>query len=160
MRKCRSNRKLINFYVDVYLKSVRDKIKIFRRKSIFGQAFDTTKIVLKGLICYFRGSATIDIGKYMHDFFDEYDAIDPKESAPQAELFKNIVDFYTQKYFGPEWKKFGCEEWTAVIPQDLWEQVVRNREKFEEKAVPVKVQLKETGKLILPYHENQPPETK
>jgi hypothetical protein len=93
----------------------------------------------------------------METFFDEYDAIDPNDSSVvPGGLFADIVKFYTEKYAGHEWDSYTSKEWQVVIPQELWEKVVRGRDKFKEKALPIKIQLKETGKLVDPYQESPP----
>ncbi|MDZ7342512.1 MAG: hypothetical protein ONB27_14230 [candidate division KSB1 bacterium] len=142
------NGKMIDYFVELYLKLVRDQIKIFRRRSIFGKAMDNLNMFWKSLPYFFRKSATFDLEKYMQEFFDTYDAIDP-HSAP--ELFQKTIEFYTEKYFSPDWEKYTCQEWAAVIPQDLYEHVVQKRPSFRPLAVPIKVQLKDTGQLVAPY---------
>ncbi len=143
------NGKLIDYYVELYLKLVRDKIKIFRRQSLTGRLIANLKIYWKSLRYGVRRSAIFDVEKYMQEFFETYDAVDP-QTAP--ELFQHIIDFYTEKYFSDEWEKYTCQEWAAVIPQDLYEQVVQKRPNFRPLAVPIKVQLKETGQLVEPYN--------
>lgn len=143
------NGKLIDYYVELYLKLVRDKIKVFRRQSLTGRLIANLKIFWKSLRYGLRRSAIFDVEKYMQEFFETYDAIDP-QAAPA--LFQHIIDFYTEKYFSDEWEKYTCQEWVAVIPQDLYEQVVQQRPNFRPLAVPIKVQLKETGQLVEPYN--------
>ena len=102
----------------------------------------------------FNSEGAYDIENYMKTFFDEYDAIDPQDhSSVSPHIFKNIIDFYTEKYGGVNWDDYACHEWYAVIPQELWEQVVRGRKKFQERLVPIKIQLHGTGELVDPYED-------
>jgi hypothetical protein len=146
------NGKITDYYVELYPKMVRKSIKLFGKLSTFQQIIDAITMFFKNMFYTLHKSSTVDIEKYMRTFFDEYDAIDPNDfSIVPPGLFEDIVDFYTEKYAGEDWDKYTCTDWHAVIPQDLWEQVVRGRDKFQQNIVPIKIQLKKTGELVDPY---------
>jgi hypothetical protein len=146
------NGKITDYYVELYPKMVKKSIKLFGKLSTFQQIIDAITMFFKNMFYTLHKSSTVDIEKYMRTFFDEYDAIDPNDfSIVPPGLFEDIVDFYTEKYAGEDWDKYTCTDWHAVIPQDLWEQVVRGRDKFQQNIVPIKIQLKKTGELVDPY---------
>lgn len=146
------NEKLIDYYIEFYIKNVRKSIKLLRKLSTFHRIIDTIKMLFKNMFYTSYNTKRIDIEKYMKEFFDKYDAINPNDySVAPPGLFKNIVDFYTEKYASENWDKYTCTDWHAVIPQDLWDQVVKGREKYQQKDISIKIQLKETGELVDPY---------
>lgn len=152
MRTCEDNEKIIEYYMDLYPKLVRKKLQLFARRSKFSEIVEMVGMFIKNSFYTMRRSAVFDIVKYMTDFLEEYDAIDLRDRANNREdLIQSTVSFYTEQYFGDRWAEYGCREWCAVIPQDLWEQVVRGREKFRSLTLPIKIQLKDTGKLVDPY---------
>jgi hypothetical protein len=156
MRNADDNKKIIDYFVNLYPTLVYQTIKgMGKRKTTVGEVVDSIIIGFRNLRRVVGNGKRIDVVKYMKDFFDEYDAIGPEDKVPKG-LFESIIDFYAEKYNGDQWKEYGCREWVAVIPQDLWEQVVRGREKFKEKALPIKIQLKATGKLVDPYEGEAP----
>lgn len=155
MRKHEDNEKIIEYYVDLYPKLVRKKLQFFARKSRLSEIIEAVGLFVKNSFYTMHHSAVFDIVKYMKEFLDEYDAIDLRDRANNREdLVKSTIAFYTEKYFSDTWKKYACKEWCAVIPQDLWEQVVRGREKFRSITLPIKIQLKATGELVDPYDGN------
>lgn len=152
MRNQHNNSKIIDYFIEFFPKLVHLSYSDSRRKAGIFRLIDSIRLLAK-IIFYRLGNGTVvDIEKYMAEFFDEYDAIDPKDSSvvPKG-LFCCIIDFYTEKYGGNEWDSYTNKEWQVVIPQDLWERVVRGRNKFEEKALPIKIQLKNSGRLVAPY---------
>jgi len=149
VRNAGDNAKLIEYYIRLYQKMIKRSIKLFHRPSKFRRLLDMVIFFFKNLFYTAHQSIRFDIKKYMENFFDEYDAVDPADTPP--DLFADIVAFYTEKYGGDEWEKYTCKEWQAVIPQDIYEQVVKGREKFQPKQLPVKIQQKETGELVDPY---------
>ncbi len=152
IRKLKDNGKLIDYFMTLYPKLVRSSLQIFGKQSWLQRNLEVIWLFFQNLFYTARQSATMDIEQYMKDFFDEYDAIDPDDRSVVPEgLFKSIIDFYTEKYFGREWDRYTCPEWEAVIPQDLWEQVVKGRPKFQPRLLPIKVQLKATGERVAPY---------
>lgn len=157
IRSEKDNSKLIKYFTDLYTQMVRRSFIPFKKQSKFQQIIETITLLFKNMFYTLHKSTAVDIENYMKNFFDEYDAIDPNDNSvvPQG-LFKNIIDFYTEKYSSEHWDDYTCKEWHAVVPQDLWEQVVRGRERFQQKLVPVKIQLKETGRLVDPYQEDAP----
>jgi hypothetical protein len=63
------------------------------------------------------------------------------------------------KYGGDEWHQFTSRGWDVVIPQKLWERVVRgkfvkNGEKLEDGALPIKIQL-DNGEKVSPYFREE-----
>lgn len=153
MRNNGDNKLMIEYFMKLYTQMVRKSFAVFKKQSKFQQIVETTTLFFKNIFYTIHKSRTFEIHGYMKNFFDDYDAIDPNDqSAVPSGLFKNIIDFYTEKYFSDDWKQYICPEWQVVIPQDLWEQVVRKREKFQQKLLPIKIQLK-TGQLVDPYFE-------
>ena len=153
MRNKGDNKLLMDYFIKLYTQMVRKSFVLFKRQSKFQQVFETIVLFFKNIFYTLHESSALDVQDYMKNFFDDYDAIDPNDrSIVPAGLFKNIIDFYTEKYSSDDWKEYTCSDWQAVIPQDLWEQVVRKREKFQQKLLPIKIQLK-TGKRVDPYFE-------
>jgi hypothetical protein len=156
MRNYGDNGKIIDYFVDLFPSIIYDHVKSMgKRKSTIGCVIDTIVMAFRLSNRIVGKGKPVDIHQYMKAFFDDYDAIDPKDGnvVPRG-LIKSIVRFYEDKYGGDgdEWKKYGCREWVAVIPQELWERVVRGRKKFGAKAVPIKIQLKASGKVVEPYY--------
>lgn len=158
LRDLGDNGKIIDYFMELYptfvYKAVKERGK---RKSTIGEIIDTIVIFFRLLGRVVGNGKKADIPGYMKKFFSEYDAIDPKDGnvVPRG-LINRIVRFYEEKYESDEWNKYGCKEWVAVIPQELWERVVRGREKFAEKEIPIKIQLTDSGKLVDPYQGNPP----
>lgn len=153
IRNDKDNKKLIEYFIKLYARMVRKSFRFFRKQSKFQQFIETITIFFKNMFYTLHKSSAVDIEGDMKTFFDDYDGIDPADRAVVPEgLFKSVIDFYTEKYFGEDWKKYTCDEWQVVIPQDLWEQVVRGREKFQKKLLPIKIQLK-TGDRVDPYFD-------
>ena len=115
------------------------------------QLVELITLFFKNIFYTFHTGSSFDMYGYMKNFFDDYDAIDPNDRSvvPQG-LIEDTIDFYTEKYFSEDWKDYTCPDWQAVIPQDLWEQVVRKRENFQQQLLPIKIQLKD-GKRVDPY---------
>jgi len=158
MRADHDNGKIIDYYVDFYIKSVKKSIRFLSKKSSFARIIETIALVFKNLFYTAHQSSTFDLENYMKNFFDEYDAIDPNDytAVPQG-IFNETVDFYTEKYGSANWDQFTCKEWCAVMPQELWEKVVRSRKSFQgNRVVPLKIQLKKSGKLVDPYQGKAP----
>ncbi|MCP5048092.1 MAG: hypothetical protein GY940_13045 [bacterium] len=158
MRQCGDNGKIIDYFVNLFPKLVYGHVKSMgKRKSTVGEFIDSVFIAFKLLRRVVGKGKRVDIYQKMKTFYNEYDAIDPKDGdvMPRG-LIESIVRFYEEKYNGDEWKKYGSREWVVVIPQELWERVVRGREKFAEKALPIKIQLMDSGKLVEPY-PGEPP---
>lgn len=152
MRQHKDNEKMIEYYMELYVKLVKRKLQLFARKSKISQWLDAFGIFIQNSFHTMRRSEVFDIVQFMSDFFDAYDGIDMRDPAVNREdLIRSTIAFYTDKYFSDQWKVYACQEWCAVIPQDLWEQVVRGRSKFRQLALPIKVQLKATGALVTPY---------
>jgi hypothetical protein len=158
LRDLGDNGKIIDYFMELYPALVYDTVKkLGKRKSTIGEIVDTVVMFFRLLGRVVGNGKKADIPGYMKKFFSDYDAIDPKDGnvVPRG-LVNSIVKFYEEKYEGDEWKKYGCREWVAVIPQELWERVIRGREKFAEKELPIKIQLTDTGKLVDPYQGDPP----
>lgn len=152
IRKLKDNAKLIDYFMTLYPKLVRSSLRIFGKQSWFQKKLEVLWLLVQNLFYTARQSATMDIEQYMKDFFEEYDAIDPNDRSVVPDgLFQSVVDFYTEKYFGSDWDNYTCPDWQVVIPQDLWEQVVKGRPKFGPRQLPIKIQLKATGERVDPY---------
>lgn len=157
IRNDQDNSKLIEYFIELYVQMVKRSFRPFKKQSKFQQIIEAVTLFFKNMFYTLHKSTIVDIESSMKNFFDEYDAIDPNDhTVVPPGLFKNIVDFYTEKYFGEHWNDYTCKDWQAVIPQDLWEQLVRGREKFQQKAIPIKIQLKATGQLVDPYKNGAP----
>jgi hypothetical protein len=158
IRNLGENGKIIDYFMELYPALVYDNIKKRgKRKSTIGEIIDSVVTFFRLLGRVVGNGKKADIPAYMKEFFSEYDAIDPKDGnvVPRG-LINSIVKFYEEKYEGDEWAKYGCKEWAAVIPQELWERVVRGREKFAQKEIQIKIQLTDTGKLVDPYQGTPP----
>jgi hypothetical protein len=152
IRNEKDNSKLIDYFIGFYTQMVRRSFRPFKRQSKFQQIIEMITLFFKNIFYTLHKSTTVDIKSYMKNFFDEYDAIDPNDdSVVPPGLFKNTIDFYTEKYFSEQWDQYTCSDWVSVIPQDLYDQVVKGKEKFQQKLLPIKIQLKETGALVDPY---------
>jgi hypothetical protein len=158
LRNLGDNGKIIDYFMELYPVLVYDTVKkLGKRKSTIGEIVDTVVMFFRLLGRVVGNGKKADIPGYMKKFFSEYDAIDPKDGnvVPRG-LVNSIVKFYEEKYEGDEWEKYGSKEWVAVIPQELWERVIRGREKFGEKGIPIKIQLTDSGKLVAPYQGSPP----
>lgn len=157
MRNCRDNGKIIEKFVALYPEFVKSSIKPSHRPSRFEQIIDTLQTFFTNIFYRPGTSSVIDIESYMKKFFEEYDAIDPKKTdiVPKG-IFYKIIEFYAEKYGSPEWDAYTNKEWQVIIPQELWEQVVRHRKQFREIALPIKIQLRDTGKIVAPYPGDPP----
>ncbi len=158
MRNLQNNGKIIDYFVELYPRLVYRTVKnLGKRKTTIGETIDAVIMFFRTLYRVVEGAEAVDIVKYMKNFFEEYDAIDPRDAdiVPKG-LFNSIIDFYKEKYGGKEWDSYTNKEWQVVIPQDLWEQIVRGRKKHKEKALPIKIQLKKSGKLVAPYPGEAP----
>jgi hypothetical protein len=158
LRNLGENGKIIDYFMELYPTLVYKAIKERgKRKSTIGEIIDSIVIFFRLLGRVVGNGKKADIPGYMKKFFSEYDAIDPKDGnvVPRG-LVESIVRFYEEKYESDEWAKYGCKEWVAVIPQELWERVIRGREKFAEKEIPIKIQLTDSGKLVDPYQGDPP----
>lgn len=148
IRTLENNEKIMNYYFKFYQK--------FIKKSVFSKFF----LIIGNIkfLCRNKSSnksSFIDIKNYMENFFNKYDAIDPLADSIPEKIFEKIVNFYKEKYESDEWDKFTCKDWYAIIPQELWEKVVRGREKFHsQNQMKIKIQLK-TGELLDPYFEEK-----
>jgi len=154
MQNYSHNGNLIEYFVKKFPKLVRDALKPAKKKSWFGNFLDVLLYFFINLVYHLDEVKVFDIEKYMQDFFTEYDGIDPNDGdlVPRG-LMNTILDFYTEKYESDEWDAYTNKEWLVVIPQELWERVVRDRSEFTPKSLPIKIQLKATGKLVEPYYE-------
>jgi hypothetical protein len=158
LRDLGDNGKIIDYFMELYPALVYDTVKkLGKRKSTIGEIVDTVVMFFRLLGRVVGNGKRADIPGYMKKFYSDYDAIDPKDGnvVPRG-LVNSIVKFYEEKYEGDEWNKYGCREWVAVIPQELWERVIRGREKFAQKGIPIKIQLTDTGKLVDPYQGDPP----
>jgi hypothetical protein len=158
LRDLGDNGKVIDYFMELYPTLVYDTMKKRgKRKSTIGEIIDSVVIFFRLLGRVVGNGKKADILAYMKKFFSDYDAIDPKDGnvVPRG-LVNSIVRFYEEKYESDEWAKYGCREWVAVIPQELWERVVRGREKFAQKELPIKIQLTDSGKLVDPYQGTPP----
>jgi len=157
MRNHQDNEKIIEYYMALYPKLIRKKLQFFGGRSIISNMMETFTLMIKNIFHTMRRSSVFDIVKYMRDFLEEYDAIDLRDrSVNREDLIKSTIGFYTDKYFSEQWDDYTCKDWCAVIPQDLWEQIVRGRTKFQPLSLPIKIQVKATGALVDPY-EGDPP---
>lgn len=150
MRNCHNDGKIIDHLSEMYPKLVRLTIKRFGREAKIFQIINAIKEFPQNLLDDMGNGEIFDIEDYMKNLFEEYDAMDP---IPKR-IFDDTIHFYNEKYNSDEWDRYTNKKWQVVIPQDLWEQVVRRREKFGKKALPIKIQLKDSGNLVEPYQEN------
>lgn len=157
MRKHEANAEVMEYFMALYPEMVRESLDVFSRPTFFRKIWNLIKMIFKNLYFTLRDTDLFDINQYMQEFFDEYDAIDPADSdtVPKG-LFKTVIDFYAEKYGGAKWDSYTNTKWRVVIPQVLWERVVRGRKKFGEKGLPIGIQLKDTGKIV-PVYDGEPP---
>ena len=155
MRDTHHNGKAIDYFVEMFPKFIKRAMEPDKNETKISQIMNAIVMFLAKTFYRVKKGATVDIEKYMNDFFEEYDAIDPNDSSVVPKfLFQDVIEFYSDKYGGPDWNAYTNKEWQVIIPQDLWERVVRGRRRFGEKAMPIKIQLKDSGRLVEPYCEN------
>jgi len=61
-------------------------------------------------------------------------------------MLEDTITFYLEKYNSDKLEKYAARQWQVVIPQELWEQVVRDKWTEADTALPIKIQLKDNGK--------------
>jgi hypothetical protein len=97
-----------------------------------------------------------DIAGFMRKFFEEQNAFAPEEVEKLAPgLLAETIETYRKHYDSAEGKIFTALKWEIVIPQDLWEKVVRVGWNGKATALPVKVQLKHNGDKVEPYFREE-----
>jgi len=152
MRSRHNDGKIIDHLAELHPKLVKLTIKRFVRGARIYKIIDAMKEFPQDPLSGMGNREVFDIGSHMKNLFEEYDAMAPNP----ARVFDATLEFYNEKYNSEEWDRYTNKEWQVVIPQDLWEKVVRRREKFGEKELPIKIQLKDSGKLVEPYQGNPP----
>jgi hypothetical protein len=155
MRRQAKNGQQLDQFMQKFQVIIRESMKVQVQFYPFSQIKDAIIMFFKNLFYHPGKTERVDIPQYMKKFFEKYDALDPKNGdvVPKG-LLKTVLDFYTQKYDSPEWDKYACREWIVVIPQVLWERVVRERPTFGKKKLRIKIQMKDTGELVDPYFKS------
>ncbi|MDZ7292460.1 MAG: hypothetical protein ONB44_20365 [candidate division KSB1 bacterium] len=149
MREYANNGKIIDFFMEQWPKLVKGEVLGPEEMSIFRKIYEAIKLIAASVRQRLGTGGRFDLTNYMKEFFIKHDAIDPKELPP--ELLEEIIRFYTEKYNSAEWDKYTAKEWEVVIPQELWEQVVRHKWTEAETELPVKIQMKDKGQKVAPY---------
>jgi len=152
MREHGNNGKIIDYFIKSWPELVRENILGPEKTSIWRSIYEGMKSVFELLRHRIGTGARFDIPSYMRDFFEKHSAIDPNNHAevPMG-LMEETLHFYIQKYDSDEWKKYAARQWQVVIPQELWEQVVRDKWTDADTALPIKIQLKQNGEKVEPY---------
>lgn len=156
MREHGNNGKIIDYFVKSWPELVRENILGPEKTSTWRSIYDGIKSIFELLRHRVGTGARFDISSYMRDFFEKHGAIDPNNHAevPMG-LMEETLRFYIQKYNSDEWEKYAARQWQVVIPQDLWEQVVRDKWTKAETALPIKIQLKDNGEKVEPYFREE-----
>jgi hypothetical protein len=156
MRAHEDNGKIIEFFIAQWPSLVRGDMLGPEKESIFRKIYEIAKLIIQ-LLRYHLGSGGIfDITSYMQEFFADYGALDPNDEKILAPaLLRETIDFYMNQYGSTEWHKFTSRGWEVVIPQKLWEQVVRDRltqdkTKLNSVELPIRIQL-DNGEKVAPY---------
>jgi hypothetical protein len=130
------------------------------KESAIQKFFAVLKLILQVLRHRLGSGGQFDISQEMKMFFEQNGAFDPADSAAVPPgLFDETIHFYMEKYGSDEWHKFTSRGWDVVIPQKLWERVVRdefvkNGEHPKEGALPIKIQL-DNGEKVSPYFREE-----
>jgi len=156
MRAHKNNDKIIEFFMAQWPHLVKGDVLGPEKQSFFRKLWDVIKLIAQ-MIRYRLGSGDVfDIAKYMQEFFADYGALDPADkNAVPPNLLEETIGFYMNQYGGNEWHRFTSRGWDVVIPQKLWEQVVRdkfatNMKQLDESELPIKIQL-DNGEKVTPY---------
>jgi len=153
MRQYGNNGKIIEFFIEKWPRLVRGKLLGDEDESVFRRVYEILKLVID-LIRYRLGTGGLfDLVGYMRAFFEKNDALDPKnENEVPPDVFNQVIEFYGKKYDSEEWARYATRGWQVVIPQELWEKVVRHKWSDDgETELPVKIQLKGNGERVDPY---------
>lgn len=156
MREHQNNGRIIEFFVAKWPQLVKGDLLETEKESAVQKFFAAIKLIVQVLRHRLGSGGKIDISQEMKTFFDQNGALDPADSAAVPPgLLDETIHFYMDKYGGDEWHKFTSRGWDVVIPQKLWERVVRdkfvkNGEKLEDGALPIKIQL-DNGEKVSPY---------
>jgi len=156
MRAHKNNGRIIEFFIEQWPHLVKGDILGPENQSFFRKIYDALKLIAQ-LIRHRLGSGGgFDIPSYMQEFFAQHGGLDPHDqtSLPPG-LLDETVKSYMAKYGGAEWRQFTSRGWEVVIPQNLWEQVVRDRltpdmKNLHDADLPIKIQL-DNGEKVMPY---------
>jgi hypothetical protein len=156
MRAHKNNGRIIEFFIAQWPHLVKGDILGPDNQSFFRKIYDALKLIAQ-LIRHRLGSGGgFDIPGYMQEFFARHGALDPLDqtSLPPG-LLDETIKFYMAKYGSAEWRQFTSRGWEVVIPQNLWEQVVRDRlmpdmKNLNNADLPIKIQL-DNGEKVMPY---------
>jgi len=152
MREYANNGKIIDYFVGKWHELVKEEMLGPEKVSLWRRMYEVMQSLFELLRYRIGTGARFDIPEYMKDFFDKHGAMDPHNSqeVPPG-LLEETISFYLEKYNSDDWEKYAARQWQVVIPQELWEQVVRDKWTDAESALPIKIQLKDNGEKVEPY---------
>jgi hypothetical protein len=161
MRAHANNGRIIDFFIEQWPKLVKGEVLGPEKLSVIRKIFAIIKLMIDSFRYRLGTGGRFDIHDYMKNFFKHRDAIDPENSEKvPAGIFDEIIHFYTEKYNSGEWSRYTARGWEVVIPQELWERVVRQNSKetdwtLADTGLPIKIQLKENGEKVAPYFREE-----
>jgi hypothetical protein len=161
MRTHGSNGKIIEYFIARWPGLVKDEILGPEKVSWWRRMIEIIKSLFELLRFRIGTGARFDIASYMKTFFETYDAIDPRNSKDSPPgLLEETLSFYFEKYNSDEWEKYTARQWEVIIPQELWEQVVRDKWtqagwQNVEPELPIRIQLKSNGEKVAPYFREE-----
>ncbi|MDZ7343079.1 MAG: hypothetical protein ONA90_01050 [candidate division KSB1 bacterium] len=161
MRAAANNGKIIDFFIDKWPSVVKGELLGSEKLSWGRRIYEIGQLIFQLIRHRLGTGARFEIAEYMQSFFAEHDAVDPanREEVPPG-LLEEVILFYFEKYNSEEWEKYNARNWEVIIPQVLWERVVRDKWAKEdwlkaESELPIKIQLVANGEKVEPYFREE-----
>jgi hypothetical protein len=160
IRAYKNNGKIIEFFIAKWPQLVKGDLLGPAKESMLRKIWTAIKLMAQVIRYRLGTGGRFDLVEEMKIFFTKHGALDPADaSAVPAGLLAETIQFYMAKYGGEEWHRFTSRGWDVVIPQKLWEHVVRdkfakNGEKLEDAVLPIKIQL-DNGEKVSPYFREE-----
>jgi hypothetical protein len=156
MRAHENNGKIIEFFITQWPHLVKGDVLGPEQERLPRRIYNIVKLIVQLLRHRLGSGGVFDIAKHLQKFFVDYGALDPNDEKIVAPaLLQETIDFYMNKYGSTEWHKFTSRGWEVVIPQKLWEHVVRDKltqdkTKLNSAEPPIRIQL-DNGEKVTPY---------
>jgi hypothetical protein len=156
MREHQNNGKIIEFFIAQWPQLVKDEVLGPEKESRFRKIYGVLKLIFKMFRHRLGSGGVFDLAHYMQKFFSNHGALDPGDAeALPPDLLEETINVYMGQYGHTEWHKFTSRGWEVIIPQKLWEQVVRDKlapsmKTMDDRELPIKIQL-DNGEKVTPY---------